>query len=460
MNDHPELCEHLIKYQPAHLREHLEALAPPQREKLLESLSRVNFPLMGALFQEYKKQSAAEGGPCPDVAPLDAQDSVSLNTAGGVENEEAFRLGADYLAAGRLAVVLLAGGVGSRLNFSLPKGMFPITPVAGRTLFEVHFEKIRLLQQKHAVALRVYVMTSRATHEETQKYLAENDYFGFPAERVMVFQQGEMPAFSQDTGEIFLETETDVYFGPDGHGGLLTALERSGSLADMEDHGVEAIFTFHVDNPLVPVAEPELLGHHLMAESEMSLVVVEKDFPQERVGNVVRRRDGEDGIFIVEYMDFPDHLAGERAVDGRLKYWAGSIGIHIIDLALVRRMLEKLAKNPLGIPWHFPLKKMSTHGGSVWAIKPERFLFDILPYARFPLVLAVDREEVFATLKDDAEVVMAQLSALYKKWLRSAGAHFSPDAVVEITPTFARNEQELRARILPGTVLEGEKILL
>ena len=456
------MISHLKHLGQENLAHHLENLPPGDREILAKHLAQVDFPLLHELFREFRHPSGEKfpGG----ILPLQERDYFPVREPGGV-SRDILTLGENYLSAGRLAVVLLAGGVGSRLAFSGPKGEFPITPVTGKSLFEVHFEKIRRLQQKYAVALRVYLMTSAATDAATREYLAEHDYFGIPRERISVFRQGEMPAFSAETGEVYLKNPREICHGPDGHGGMLAALQHSGAYTDMESHGVESVFTFHVDNPLVPIADPGILGCHLEAESEMSLLAVHKSHGMERVGNVVRRGGSQPGLSIVEYFDFPEMIAEQRGEDDSLKYWAGSIGIHVLDVSFMRRMTERIARAPMSVPWHFPLKKIraATAGGEeedVMAIKPERFIFDILPFARFPLVLAVDREETFATLKDDPEPVMEHLSRLYKKWLRGAGAIFSEDAAAEIAPAFAMNAHELRMRMAPGTVFGGKEIFL
>lgn len=460
MNPIFDTRQHLMKYQPAPALAHFDALAPADQAKLCAEYEKVNFPLLESLFQAYRAQASVEKDYTALAAPLCEEDCVLLDQS-SPPDEEIHRLAADYLEAGKLAVVLLAGGVGSRLDFSAPKGMFPIAPVTGKTLFEIHFEKIRHLEQVHSVAIRVYLMTSSATHDQTVKYLAENDFFGMPEDRIFVFRQGEMPAFCPETGALCLKSSVEIAFGPDGHGGLLSALAGSGALADMENHGVQSVFTFHVDNPLVPIADLEMLGHHLAAESEMSSLVIRKQSPQERVGNVVRnRRDAASGVFIIEYIDFPESLAEETTADGNLRYWAGSIGVHLINLDFLQKMQRALACNPMAVPWHFPLKEIKCDGRKRWAIKPERFLFDILPFARFPVIFEVDRQEAFATLKDDPAVVTEHLCGLYRKWLAQSGVHFSPDAVVEIAPSFAMNQHQLAQRLSVGQVLSGDEILL
>ncbi|MDO4550271.1 MAG: UTP--glucose-1-phosphate uridylyltransferase [Planctomycetia bacterium] len=440
------------------LWEHLQKLSDKNRQTLLTDLSRVNFPLMQTFFQKYQESQKNNGRFPFQISPLTAQDFYSLSPE-DTENREENMEGEKYLQQGKLALILLAGGVGSRLNYFAPKGTFPITPLTQKTLFEIHFEKIRRVQQKYATTLRIYLMTSRATDEDTRSYLSQNNYFGIPQEQIFIFQQGEMPAFSPTSGELLLQDEGHLCFGPDGHGGLLPALHHSGAYTDMEHHGIKSVFTFHVDNPLVPIAAPEILTSHLNTGSEMTLLAVKKNTAQERVGNIVRRKP-DNKISIVEYLDFPDSFAEMRDETGRLTFWAGSVGIHVLELSFMRQITQKILNDPQSIPWHFPLRKINSYGQKVDGIKPERFIFDILPYAQSPLVLEMEREEIFTTLKDDPVPVTTHLCQLYKKWLRAANIIFPPDALVEIAPSFATSMNELKTRLSPGTVFTEKEILL
>src|SRR5262249_34674576 len=87
---------------------------------------------------------------------------------------------AQALAAGKGAGLMGGGGKGSRLGFEKPKGMFPIGPVSQRTLFQIHFEKVAARRARHKAALPFLILTSSATHLETEAFLWESwvKYFG------------------------------------------------------------------------------------------------------------------------------------------------------------------------------------------------------------------------------------------------------------------------------------------
>ena len=226
----------------------------------------------------------------------------------------------------------MAGGQGTRLGFDHPKGMFPIGPLSGKTLFQIHVEKIVAAGRRYGVRIPLYLMTSPATHEETVAFFAAHDRFGLPAEDLIVFCQGTMPAVDAQTGRVLLEAPGRIAASPDGHGGMLAALDRSGALADIERRGIRHLFYFQVDNPLVDICGREFSGYHLLAQSEFSTQVIAKRDPLERVGNVVQV-DGR--LMVIEYSDLPEEAANRRNADGSLRIWAGSIAVHVMDTALL-----------------------------------------------------------------------------------------------------------------------------
>jgi UDP-N-acetylglucosamine/UDP-N-acetylgalactosamine diphosphorylase len=356
-------------------------------------------------------------------------------------------------------VIIVAGGQGTRLGFDAPKGVFPIGPVSGASLFQILLEKIRAARDRYQAAIPLYVMTSPATHADTAAYLTKHEQFGLPEEDVQLFCQGTMPAVDPATGKLLLADKGRLFLSPDGHGGMLSGFYRSGALADCEQRGVRHLFYLQVDNPLVAVCDCEFLGYHLLAESEMTTQVVAKEDPLERVGNFVVV-DGR--ARIIEYSDLPDAAAQQRASDGSLKLWAGSIGVHLMDVAFLKR----IAQSEGGLPFHRAKKKVPYIDDSGRAIDPsqpnaikfERFIFDLLPEARNPIAVEVDPAQAFAPLKnapgekkDTLEHVQAQMVRLHTDWLRAAGATVEQGVAVEISPLFAVDPIGVREKIRPGT---------
>jgi len=239
---------------------------------------------------------------------------------------------------------------------------------------------------------------------------------------------------------------------------MLAALARSGALDDIQRRGIQQLFYFQVDNPLVDICGLEFVGYHLAAQSELSTQVIAKRDPLERVGNVVKIGDR---LMVIEYSDLPDDAAKRRNADGSLAIWAGSIAVHVIDAAL----LQRLAGSADGLPFHLARKKVpciNAAGEPVApsqpnAIKFERFIFDLLPQAQRAIVVEVDPARAFAPLKnasgakeDTPESVRAQMAAEARTWLRQAGAKIGDDVLVEISPLMALDAEELAGKIQQG----------
>ena len=363
-------------------------------------------------------------------------------------------------------MILVAGGQGSRLGFNHPKGMFPIGPISNRTLYQMHFEQVLARAKQFGVSIPFYVMTSPPTHEETTKFLTENKFFGFPAEDVKIFCQGVMPAVDE-RGKLLLETKSKIFASPDGHGGTLAALEKSGCLADSSTRGVEHLFYGQVDNPLIQICDPALVGYHLKSGSEMTSQVVRKNEPTQKVGNVVSI-DGK--VQIIEYSDLPKKYAEQTNEDGSLKLWAGSIAVHIFSLAF----LKTAAGQADSLPFHRAKKSVGFVNELGKLIKPtqpnaikfEKFIFDLLPSAKNAIVCEVAPADGFCAVKNAApaasetpEHVRAAISDLHTRWLQAAGATVEEGTLVEINPLYATDPNALAAKLESGTAISSPTYL-
>src|SRR5205823_7872185 len=136
--------------------------------------------------------SADRIAPVP-AARLDAGDTATRGA------------GEDALRRGEVAILIVAGGQGTRLGFDHPKGMFPIGPVTNKSLFQIHAEKVLALGRRYGKAVPLLVMTSPATDAETRAFFEAQRRFGLPADDVFFFCQGTMPALDRATGKLLLE---------------------------------------------------------------------------------------------------------------------------------------------------------------------------------------------------------------------------------------------------------------
>jgi UDP-N-acetylglucosamine/UDP-N-acetylgalactosamine diphosphorylase len=430
-------------------------LDPAGRQRLADELEQIDLELLRGLREEGQDeqdwQALAARAHSPPAIRLGDPGNRFTSGEAHVRAEQALR-------AGQLGAILVAGGQGTRLGFPHPKGMFPIGPVSHRTLFQMHIDQLRATARRYGVRIPLYLMTSPATHAETVDFLEQHDRFGLARDDLRIFCQGTMPAVDLETGHLLLSQRDAVALSPDGHGGTLAALERSGCLEDMRRRGIRQLYYFQVDNPLLTICDRELVGYHLLAESEMTTQVVAKRDPRERVGNVVVV---DDRMMVIEYSDLPDDQAERRTDDGGLLFWAGSIAVHVFDVAF----LERMAASSSSLPFHRARKKVPfiNQEGAVVnpeapnAVKFEKFIFDLMPAARNAIVVEADEADTFAPLKnasgaskDTPETTRAAIVAQATRWLQAAGARVDPGVAVEVDPLLALDVPQLREVLPPN----------
>lgn len=450
-----ELAALLEPHGQAHLLRFWDQLDHDQREQLARQLRELDLDeLQGLIRGEDQAVDFAELARRAEPPPAVRADGSGADWT----PQQARATGEEALRDGRVAVLIVAGGQGTRLGFDHPKGMFPIGPVSQRTLFQCFSDRLQAVGARYGQQLPLLLMTSPATHEPTLDYLRQTDHLGLPPDQVHVFEQGTMPAVDAESGELLLAAPDSLALSPDGHGGTVKALSKSGLLERLRNLGVTQLFYAQVDNPLVPLADPEILGHHLRYGSEMTTLVVRKRYPSERVGNAVQI-DGQ--AMIIEYSDLPAEAAELRDADGELKLWAGNIAVHVFNVDFLQQMAERSDS----LPFHRAHKKVpfvDQTGRQVAPEQPnatkfERFIFDLLPRAERPFFVEGNAAEVFAPVKnadgaaaDTPAAAREQISALHTRWLREAGVRVAEGVRVEIDPRLAIDADAVAEAVAAG----------
>jgi UDP-N-acetylglucosamine/UDP-N-acetylgalactosamine diphosphorylase len=238
-------------------------------------------------------------------------------------------------------------------------------------------------------------------------------------------------------------------------------MRKSGALKNMAERGVEVISYFQVDNPLVDCIDPVFIGLHSLAGAEMSAKALPKRDPMEKLGNFCVS-DGD--VHVIEYSDMPEDLACKTTDDGRLKFSAGSIAIHIISREFVERLTEG---GRCKLPWHRADKKVPyidpETGEQVQpedpnAVKLEMFVFDAMPLAEETVIYETKREEEFSPIKnaegqDSPATSLHDQVRMWANWLEEAGVSVPRDAdgqiaaAIEISPLFADSAEALAAKV-------------
>ena len=454
----------LATFGQEHLTEQAAKLSPESARLLNDQIAEIDFAQLEALVKAQDKNvdwgALAEQATSPPAVKL-GEPHPEFSEA------EAKKVGEDALKSGKVGMILVAGGQGTRLGFDKPKGMFPIGPISNRTLFQMHCDKLLAMMKKYSVSIPMYVMTSPATDQQTKQFFEEHNRCGLSEDQLRIFCQGTMPAVDSESGKVLLAAADQIALSPDGHGGLVAALSKNGCLAEAEQQGIEYFYYAQVDIPLAQLCDPVLIGYHILAKSQMTTQVVQKRFATEKVGNVVEV-DGK--VQIIEYSDLPESVAEQTNDDGSLRLWAGNIAVHVFD----RSFLAGVVDSADGLPFHRASKKVPfindagelVNPESPNAIKFERFVFDLLPLSKNSIVVEGDATQVFAPVKNanGAEVdtpkhTQDALLSIHRAWLENAGAKLAEGVRVEIHPDWASDESEVASKIDAGLSFEADTFL-
>lgn len=452
MGQHHSLREQFERAGQGQVFAHFDRCTAGQQQQLLAEAAEIDLAEVGRLTRTLLGKHAAAGGSLDGLAPAPYERRPEH---GGDASAwaRAKAAGEAALRAGRVAAFTVAGGQGTRLGYDGPKGTFPVTPILRKTLFQVFAEKILASGRRYGRPLHWFIMTSHANHAATEAFFAEHKFFGLDRARVHFFRQGRMPAVNFE-GKILLESPHGIALSPDGHGGSLRALDRSGALDVMRGEGVDLLSYFQVDNPLVRCIDPAFLGWHLERGSEMSSKMVPKAYPEEKVGHFCAQQGK---LVVVEYSDLPMAMQRETEADGALRYLAGNIAIHVLGREFVRRMAS--GGGGMALPFHRADKKIPTIDANGAPVKPDKangvkfemFVFDALPFARNPLVVETRRADDFSPVKnaegvDSPQTCRDDQLRQYARWLTANGASLPVDATglpsfpVEISPLFGYDE--------------------
>ncbi|RKX34246.1 MAG: UDPGP type 1 family protein [Verrucomicrobia bacterium] len=452
-----------------------DELGDGERSNLLAQTEEIG---LGEITHLYETLIRNPGDSLIDMSELKPAPFIKLEKSPGEEViwTEAKLAGEEALRSGEVAAFTVAGGQGTRLGFDGPKGTFPVTPVLRHSLFQVFAEKLRAAEANYHCLIPWFIMTSHANHEAIEAFFSDHGFFGLKPEQVHFFRQGRMPAVDHD-GRILLESKSSVAMSPDGHGGSLRALVRSGAIDTMEKAGIKVISYFQVDNPLVHCVDAAFIGFHLLRGSEMSSRMIPKAYSDEKLGHFCYENGK---LVVIEYSDMPTALISRMDADGQLTFRAGSIAIHVLSTAFARRLGD--GGSGIVLPFHRADKKVvtidedgnSVAPGAANGIKFEMFVFDALPFAKNPIVVETSRIDEFSPVKnaegvDSPRTCQEDQLRQIARWLHVAGVSIETDETglpsigIEVSPlfgydedTFVRSWQMLdpKPRIVDGLVLK------
>jgi len=387
-----EALKKLKKYGQEHLLSRYAYLDDSKKEKIIKQIKNIDFDQTVELFNITTKSIKNIEA---EIENIEYIDKSKLSKE---EYEKYYNIGKKEIEKGRYAVVTMAGGQGTRLGFTAPKGTFKIGGGIEKSLFEVLSDTIKEARAQYNAKIPWYIMTSRENNNATEKFFEKNDFFGLPYEDVKFFKQGELPMIDTN-GKLMIDETGLIKLASDGHGGVFESLVKNGYLDDMQERGIKWIFISGVDNVLAGLVDPIAVGVSKKNKTIATGKSVVKRSPDEKVG-VFCKRNGRPSV--IEYTEITPEIANAKNENGELLYAESHILTNLFNI----KALEEIALNKL--PYHKAFKKakyMDENGKIVVPEKPnaykyETFLFDAFEKLDNMSILRVKREDEFAPLKN------------------------------------------------------------
>ena len=383
----------LKMYNQEHVIRLMEKLNESQKRELIEQISKIDFHQIKELYDNTKKEIEIKEN---KIEPLPYLDKKKLSKE---QKEEFDKLGKEVIENGQYAVVTMAGGQGTRLGHSGPKGTFKLDVYGkGKYLFEILAENLKEANQKYGTIIPWYIMTSKQNNEETIEFMEKHNYFGYDKNSVRFFAQSELPLVDTE-GKLLIGKDMKIKEASDGNGGTYSSLRASGCLAEMKGKGIKWVFIGGVDNALLKMADITLLGMAIKQNVQIASKSIVKANPHERVG-VFGKMNGHPKV--IEYSEMPEKMAEELDENGELKYGEAHIMCNLYTIEAI----EKISKEPL--IYHSAFKKNSyidENGKEIIPAEPnafkfESFIFDAFEFFDDIAILRGKREDDFAPVKN------------------------------------------------------------
>ena len=404
-----EIKEKLKEYGQEHLLLSYERLDESGKEKWIKQVENIDFEECKKLYELTKQTKKFDD---IKLEPLKVTDASKLDDE---EITKIAREGEKIIKRGKYAVVMMAGGQGTRLGHNGPKGTFDFGLASHKTIFEVFADKLKYVREVSGVTVPWYIMTSKDNNKQTIDFFEANNYFDYKDGIKTFFNQKELPMMDE-AGKLILDESGLVKEAANGHGGVYEALVENGALEEMQKDGIEWLFICGVDNVLAKLVDPVLVGYSALNGYKITSVSCIKANPQEKVG-ILCKKNGKPSV--VEYTEMPDELKEELNENGELKYGESHILMNLFNISVI----ADIAKNKL--EYHVAHKKcdyMDENGNMVKATEPNAYKFETLLFDAFERldeigVLRYHREECFAPIKNAEGVDSPETArALYEEY--------------------------------------------
>ena len=350
MQSKEEIERELKIYNQEHLLRFWDELNENERAHLLDDIRSTDLKEIADYYAHAMTEQQTSSSQELDsmMQPVSHEQRGSVASSTGEQLKAYENEGLKAIAHNQVAVLLLAGGQGTRLGVTYPKGMYSVNLQSNKTLYQIQAERLIKLKQladrtvlndvTHAAhnSITWYVMTSEHTKESTERFFASNNYFGLNKSNVIFFEQFMLPCLTSD-GKIILDEKCKLSKSPDGNGGLYKALKQRHIIDDMAQRGIKFVHIYGVDNILVKMADPAFIGFCITKSANCGAKVVQKEDPEEKVGVICRVNDR---YQVVEYSEISQVTRNLREPNGELTYNAGSICNHFMTYDFLNELCK------------------------------------------------------------------------------------------------------------------------
>lgn len=378
----------LTKYGQEHVFGYFDALGISEQTALLEQIEATDFEIID---NSISNQTDALRGV---ISPISVMETDEIS-----ENEKEFsEEGLKALSEGKVAAVLLAGGMGTRLGSDKPKGMYDIGKTRPVYIFQRLFENLMEVTGKLNDCIHLFVMTSEKNNDDTISFIKEHNFFGYPEEKVHFFKQ-EMAAATDYQGKVYMESKSRIATSPNGNGGWYLSLKKAGLDKVLYDNNIEWLNVFAVDNVLQKIADPVFIGATISNKCVCGAKVIRKADKNEKVG-VLCLEDGHPSI--IEYYELTDDMKDAVNEKGEPAYNFGVILNYLFGVAALDDIVSKQ------LTLHVVEKKIpyiDEDGHLISPVEPngykyETLILDMIKLLENCLAYEVVREKEFAPIKN------------------------------------------------------------
>lgn len=391
MNKYRSVVKLLRKYNQEQVLAFYNTLPKEEKELLLDQVLNIDFEKLISLYNEFEKDVSYTDAV---ITPLEHVEETKLSS---YIKSKYIKKGEEIIENGGLAVITLAGGQGTRLGLSLPKGFFEVETNPKKSLFQIQCETLQMANIKYNTVIHWYIMTSPDNDSITKVYFEDKKYFGYGKENVTFFKQDTLPVLDFNS-KLILDKAYKVKEVSNGNGDVFSSLQRYGLIEDMEKKGIKYVFIGGIDNILLKTVDPLFIGLCDIGNCKVASKTITKN-ENEKDEWVFARRDGKPSI--VSSKRITKEMEDKKDENGKYLYKEINILAHLFSIDSL-----KLCAN-IDLPYHLAEKKndyLNDEGVKIMPKSPntykyEQFIFDVFPYFDNILLLSVKREREFAPIK-------------------------------------------------------------